>query len=110
MFSLCSQFKAAWRVDPQPLPITVMNEAEKAHERTNNKLFYGFIVVALLVVAVVMMNRDPADAQRSSDRKEAVKACSEREMNRAYHQGYSPNDEDIERIVVNCMNAHPRER
>ncbi|WP_292063684.1 hypothetical protein [Brevundimonas sp. UBA7664] len=86
-----------------------MNEAEKAHERTNSKLFYGFIAAAILSVVVVTMNRDPADAKRSDDRNAAVKACSERGMSRAYNQGYSPSDDDIERIVVTCMNANPRQ-
>lgn len=86
-----------------------LNEAQKAHERTNNRLFFGFVAAAILVVVVVTMNRDPADAQRSADRQEAVKACSERGMRRAGYQGYSPSDEDIEQIVVGCMNANPKQ-
>lgn len=62
--------------------------------------------VLVLVAALMIANRDPAEAARSKAESDARKACAERAMRREYYQGHSPDDEDIERIVVTCHNSN----
>lgn len=81
------------------------------HERNNNRIFW--LAVAGIVALVVVVSIARRDTEKAALREHATdnqRACSDRAMSREYHRGRSPSDEDIEGIVVSCMNAHPKPR
>lgn len=83
-----------------------MTPEAQEYERKNNRIFWIAMGVLVLVAALMIANRDPAEATRSKAQNENWKACADRAMRREYYQGRSPSEDDIERIAVACHNAN----
>ena len=83
-----------------------MTPAQQENERQNRTLFWGGLGALTLVAVVILGTRNPDDAERARETKEATRACADNAIAHSYHSGSPPSDGDIDNIVIDCHNAY----